>query len=196
MRAYPGLLASLLATSLLAACATDTVVLLPREDGSTGAIAASRGGKEVLLDSAYASAKSSGGTLRSGSVDQATVEKKFGSALAAMPPAPKSFTVYFLSGSDDFTDESKSTISAMLAEMRQRPSPEVTVIGHTDRVGSDDDNDALSRQRAERVKQMLVALDVPADRISVAGRGAREPLVPTERGVDEPRNRRVEVSVR
>ena len=198
MRAHRALLVSLLATSLLAACATsrDTIVLLPKEDGSTGAIAASRGGEQVLLDSAYASAKSSGGKLRAGSVDQKAIEKQFGPALAAMPPAPKSFTVYFLSGSDDFTEESKSTINAMLEEMRQRPSPEVTVIGHTDRVGSDDDNDALSLQRAERVKEMLVALDVPADRINVAGRGAREPLVPTERGVDEPRNRRVEVSVR
>ncbi len=154
-------------------------------------------GEEVLLDSAYASAKSSaGGKLRAGSADRKTIDRQFGPALAAMPPAPKSFTVYFLSGSDDFTEESKSTINAMLQEMRQRPSPEVTVIGHTDRVGSDDDNDALSLQRAERVKQMLVALDVPADRISVAGRGAREPLVATERGVDEPQNRRVEVSVR
>lgn len=198
MRAHRALLVSLLATSLLAACATsrDTIVLLPKEDGSTGAIAASRGGEQVLLASAYASAKSSGGKLRAGSADQQTIQKQFGSALAAMPPAPKSFTVYFLSGSDDFTEESKSTINAMLEEMRQRPSPEVTVIGHTDRVGSDDDNDALSLQRAERVKEMLVALDVPADRINVAGRGAREPLVPTERGVDEPRNRRVEVSVR
>jgi len=198
MRAHPAFPAFLLATCLLTACATsrDTIVLLPKADGSTGAIAASRDGEQVLLDSAYASAKSSGGKLRAGSEDQAAVEKQFGQALSAMPPAPKSFTVYFLSGSDDFTEESNSTIKSMLEEMRLRPSPEVTVIGHTDRVGSDDDNDALSLQRAERVKQMLVALDVPADRIDVAGRGAREPLVATERGVDEPRNRRVEVNVR
>lgn len=199
MRAHPAFLPWLLATCLLTACATsrDIIVLLPKGDGATGAIAASRDGEEVLLDSAYESAKSSaGGKLRAGSANPETIDKQFGPALAAMPPAPKSFTVYFLSGSDDFTEESKSTINAMLEEMRQRPSPEVTVIGHTDRVGSDDDNDALSLQRAERVKQMLVALDVPADGIDVAGRGAREPLVATERGVDEPRNRRVEVSVR
>jgi outer membrane protein OmpA-like peptidoglycan-associated protein len=54
----------------------------------------------------------------------------------------------------------------------------------------------LSLQRAERVKQMLVERGVSAERIDVAGRGWREPLVAAERGVDEPRNRRVEVSVR
>ena len=43
------LLAFIAAALLLGACATDTVVLLPREDGSTGAIAASRNGAEVVL---------------------------------------------------------------------------------------------------------------------------------------------------
>jgi len=97
-------------------------------------------------------------------MDRAQVEKTFGPALAAMPPAAKSYTVYFLSGGDDFTEESKATIDAMMKDMHERPSPEVTVIGHTDMVGGDDQNDPLSRQRAERVKVMLVERGVPADR--------------------------------
>lgn len=192
------LLLILVAASLLAACSTsrDTVILLPKEDGSTGAIAASRGGSEILLDSAYAEARSGGSKMRPGTADRAEVEKRFGAALSAMPPPPKSFVVYFQSGSDDFTEESKSTLSQMLDEMKQRPSPEITVIGHTDRVGSDDDNDALSLQRAQKVREMLLGMGVDAEHVNAAGRGSREPLVPTEAGVDEPRNRRVEVSVR
>lgn len=188
----------LVAASLLAACSTsrDTVILLPKEDGSTGAIAASRGGSEILLDSAYAEARSGGSKLRPGKADAAEVEKRFGAALSAMPPPPKSFVVYFQSGSDDFTEESKSTLGQMLEEMKQRPSPEITVIGHTDRVGSDDDNDALSLQRAQKVREMLLGMGVAPEHVNAAGRGSREPLVPTEAGVDEPRNRRVEVSVR
>lgn len=197
MRAHRGLM--LAGVVLLAGCATsrDTVVLLPKEDGSTGTIAASSGGSEVLLDSPYASARpGASGRLKRGVEDRASVEKRFGAALSAMPPAAQSFTVYFLSGSDDFTEESNAAVARLLEEMRQRPSPEVSVVGHTDRVGSDADNDALSLQRAERVKEMLVGMGVPADRISASGRGWREPLVVTGRGVDEPRNRRVEVSVR
>ncbi len=84
----------------------------------------------------------------------------------------------------------------MKAEVQHRPDPEVIIIGHTDRVGSVAQNDALSLQRAERVRQVLLGLGIPADRVTAVGRGEREPLVPTEDQVAEPRNRRVEVTVR
>ena len=70
------------------------------------------------------------------------------------------------------------------------------MIGHTDLVGDNEGNDELSVKRAERVKAVLVDLGIPADRILVAGRGKREPAVRTSQGVDEPRNRRVEIDVR
>ncbi len=191
---------ALMVAGLLGACATsrDTIVLLPKADGSTGAIAASRGDAEILLDTAYASARPGllGSKLKRDTADREKLDKRFGAALSAMPPPPKSFVVYFLSGSDDFTEESKSAIASMMDELKQRPSPEVTVIGHTDKVGGDDQNDALSLQRAGRMKELLVGMGVPADSIDTAGRGAREPLVDTAEGVDEPRNRRVEVNVR
>ena len=191
---------ALLVAGLLGACATsrDTIVLLPKDDGSTGAIAASRGDAEILLDSAYASARPRllGSKLKRDTADREKLDKRFGAALSAMPPPPKSFMVYFLSGSDDFTEESKAAITSLMDELKQRPSPEVTVIGHTDRVGGDDQNDTLSLQRAGRMKELLVGMGVPADSIDTAGRGSREPLVDTAEGVDEPRNRRVEVNVR
>ena len=191
---------ALLVAGLLGACATsrDTIVLLPKDDGSTGAIAASRGDAEILLDSAYASARPRllGSKLKRVTADREKLDKRFGAALSAMPPPPKSFMVYFLSGSDDFTEESKAAITSLMDELKQRPSPEVTVIGHTDRVGGDDQNDTLSLQRAGRMKELLVGMGVPADGIDTAGRGSREPLVDTAEGVDEPRNRRVEVNVR
>ncbi len=200
-RALSGLLFAALLAGLLGACATsrDTIVLLPRTDGSpAGAIAASRGDTEILLDAAYASARPGmlGGKLKRGVADREKLEKRFGAALSAMPPPPKSFVVYFLSGSDDFTEESKTAITRMMDELKQRPSPEVTVIGHTDKVGGDDQNDALSLQRAGRMKELLVGMGVPSDSIDAAARGSREPLVGTAEGVDEPRNRRVEINVR
>ncbi|HEV3009509.1 MAG TPA: OmpA family protein, partial [Burkholderiales bacterium] len=66
----------------------------------------------------------------------------------------------------------------------------------TDRVGKDADNDRLSLQRAERVRQSLVAQGIAAERIRASGRGERELVTPTADGVDEPRNRRVEINVR
>jgi outer membrane protein OmpA-like peptidoglycan-associated protein len=180
----------------LGACATDTVVLLPREDGSTGAIAATRGGKEVVLDKPYATARAGGGRLRAATSDRARLQRRFGAALGAMPTPPTSYTIYFDSGSDAFNEAAQATVAQLLEDLKARPSPEVTVIGHTDRVGNDADNDALSLQRAQSVRERLIALGLEADHVDAAGRGAREPLIPTEAGVDEPRNRRVEVSVR
>jgi outer membrane protein OmpA-like peptidoglycan-associated protein len=57
-------------------------------------------------------------------------------------------------------------------------------------------NDQLSRARADRLREMLVSLGIPAERIEAAGRGKRELLVPTEESIPEPRNRRVEINVR
>jgi outer membrane protein OmpA-like peptidoglycan-associated protein len=73
--------------------------------------------------------------------------------------------------------------------------PEILVIGHTDLVGSNEYNDTLSLQRAQLIAGMLQQQGA-AKSLEVTGRGMRDPLVPTASGVEEPRNRRVEVSVR
>ena len=183
---------------LLSACATpDVAVLLPGAEGHTGAVAVKQKTTEALLDSPYAFAQSRrSGVPRTGYSNESEVQRTFGAALASMPPAPVSFIVYFLSGSDEFTDESKVEVEKLLAEMARRPAPEITVIGHTDRVGTQRTNDDLSLQRAERVRELLAKSGIDAGKITVSARGEREPLIPTADEVPEPRNRRVEVNVR
>jgi outer membrane protein OmpA-like peptidoglycan-associated protein len=107
-----------------------------------------------------------------------------------------SFTLFFIFGTDTPTPESAQFLGQVSGEVGRRPAAEVIVIGHTDRVGSDQQNDALSLQRAERIRQELVRLGIATDSILTVGRGEREPLVPTEDEVSEPRNRRVEITVR
>ena len=80
--------------------------------------------------------------------------------------------------------------------LRSHPAPEIVVIGHTDRVGSVQANDLLSRQRAETVRGFLLEAGFQAASMEVAGRGEREPLVPTPDEIAEPLNRRVEINVR
>jgi len=129
-------------------------------------------------------------------VTEQEARQAFSAALAAQPGRPTSFILYFLEGRDELTPESKQVIGSILAEIAQRPAPEIIVIGHTDRVGSVPYNDALSLRRAERVRDELIKAGIPAESIRVAGRGEREPLVPTPDEVPEPRNRRVEINVR
>jgi outer membrane protein OmpA-like peptidoglycan-associated protein len=84
----------------------------------------------------------------------------------------------------------------VFAELKRRPAPDIVVIGHTDTVGNLGYNDKLSLARAERMRELMIGLGIPPGRIQAAGRGKRELLVQTEDNTSEPRNRRVEISVR
>lgn len=197
MRGYCAVLA--IAASTLGGCAApsrDLVVLLPDKDGKVGTVLVQNPKGSAVLNSAYAAARTTPEGVQRETLSKSAVKDVFGGALAAQPPRPISFVIYFESGTDEFTQSSKLEIKRLLAELARRQAPDITVIGHTDLVGSDPSNDALSLQRAERVKSTLVSMGVPAERISTAGRGRREPLVTTGNGTPEARNRRVEISVR
>jgi outer membrane protein OmpA-like peptidoglycan-associated protein len=179
--------------SISSAPRDETVVLLPGPDGKVGRVVVQRGAERTVLDKPYAASRPGAGAVQ---LPEGEVRSEFGPVLAALPPRPTSYVLYFVTGQDELTDESKSELQRLLAELRARPQSDIVVIGHTDRVGSDASNDALSLQRAERVAAELRGLGIAAARLRSAGRGEREPLVRTADGVEEPRNRRVEVNVR
>ena len=187
---------------LLAGCAkparNDLYVLLPGQDGhAPGALTVESGGKQATLDQPYEAARvKEPGNVEPGTVTPEQVQQAFGPALAAQPPRPVSFILYFLENRDELTPESRPILTQIIAEISRYPAPEIVVIGHTDRVGTLARNDALSLQRAGRMRDELVKAGVDPARIRVEGRGEREPLVPTADEVAEPRNRRVEINIR
>ena len=188
-----------LALTALVGCATrnDLYVLLPGKDGKTGALIVESEGKKQTLDTPYAAARVKNvGSVEGIMSSAAEVKQDFGPALAAQPKRPVSFYLYFETDTDEFVPESRALVNQIFAEIARRPAPEVVIIGHTDRVGTPQHNDALSLRRAERCRDELIKLGIPKVRISVAGRGSREPEVRTASQVSEPRNRRVEISVR
>ena len=93
------------------------------------------------------------------------------------------------SESTEATTKAKTTF-ATYSEAR------VNLVGHADLSGSPDYNLRLSLRRADAVRQALVARGITADRTNVTGVGDSEPAVPTARGVREPRNRFVSVTIR
>ena len=190
-----------LALLLLVGCAKpmrdDLYVLMPDQEGKTGVLSVESGGQQAVLDRPYASARvTEPGRVAAGAVTEQEARQAFGAALEAQPVRPASFILYFLEGRDELTPDSRQLLGRILDEIARRPAPEIVVIGHTDRVGTVPFNDALSLRRAERVRDELVKVGIAADRIRVAGRGEREPLVPTADEVAEARNRRVEINVR
>jgi|SRR5688572_30200239 len=187
--------AAVAALASLAGCQTkppETVVVLPGPEGRAGTVVVDRGNERTVLDRPYAASRA-GAPVQ---LNEQVVRQNFGPALATLPERPAFFLLYFITGTDTLTEESKVELTRMLAELKRRPQPDIVVIGHTDSVGPDEQNDRLSLQRAERVRTDFISQGLPADRIRAAGRGEREPIVPTADGVDEPRNRRVEINVR
>ena len=175
----------------------DRVVLLPNADGSTGAVVVRSKAGEQLVDRAYVSAEvGADGVIATRAEDPAAVRARYRDSLEAQPMPPVSFVVNFRSGSNELTPESQPVLERLRAEIARRPVPELVVIGHTDRVGRVEANDELSLRRAEAVKAMLVRSGIQAAQIETAGRGEREPLMPTADEVAEPLNRRVEINVR
>jgi len=177
---------------------TDRVTLLPQADGTPSAVVVrpTTGGSETLLSTPFATASISAASVETsvGNADQ--VRARYKDLYEAMPPARRSYLVYFDTGGDRLTAESAQRLNDILAEIAKLPAPEVLVIGHTDTVGSAVINDDISMQRARIVRNRLVERGIDPQRIEAVGRGWRELLVPTREGVAEARNRRVEIQVR
>lgn len=124
------------------------------------------------------------------------VQRVFGAALAALPPPARHFTLYFRFESNELTDESRALVPAILSLVRERSIPEVLVVGHTDTMGASKTNIGLGLNRATTVRTMLVQAGLNPSTVEVTSHGETDLLVKTSDETPEPRNRRVEISVR
>jgi len=202
------LVAAVLILAAIAGCAeappkpsastpAEMVAVIPGPTGHVGAVVVRGRDGEQVLDKAYVARRvKPDGTVETAAVTQESVDGIFAETVRALPGRPATFTLYFLEGRDELTPASKAELDKVFGELRRRPAPDILVIGHTDTVGNLAFNDKLSLARAERVRDILVGLGMDRQRIQSAGRGKRELLVPTDDSVAEPRNRRVEISVR
>ena len=163
----------------------NVIGLLPEEDGSVGGIVVTNTGGAVTLSEANTVA-----------VDSAEIAQRFGAALDGLPEAQLEFVLYFELGGDQLTSESEALLPGLLQAVQDRQSTDVSIIGHTDTTGSPQLNYELALRRAESVATILRQRGLDPSFISVESHGQSNLLVPTADGVAEPRNRRVEVTVR
>lgn len=213
-----GLLATTVAAGCLSACTpkqvktpepapdpktATLVVLLPDEDGGTGrvTVASNNGpnkGRSVEL------AKPREATIvgikqpptRVTVMNEDEIKREFGSVLSALPPAAQHFTLYFRFESDELTAESRALVPEILRAVKERPLPEVTITGHTDTTGSSASNFELGLKRATMMRGLLVEAGLDASSIEVTSHGEAVLLVPTPDNTYEPRNRRIEITIR
>jgi OOP family OmpA-OmpF porin len=109
------------------------------------------------------------------------------------PPQAREYQVYFALNSATLTPDARQIVQRAAQGARQGQVTRIEVIGHTDTTGSPAYNRALSLRRAEVVRAELVRDGVPADEVVASGQGESGLAVPTPPGVNEPRNRRVEI---
>jgi outer membrane protein OmpA-like peptidoglycan-associated protein len=174
------------------------VILVPDPDGRVGhAEVTTAGGTQVLTrpgDMTRVSGRAPPSPVTT--ADPAFVATTFGEALAVEPAPPERVILYFETGTTALCARSVPAVAAVVDAIRRRAAVSVAVSGHTDATGSDVFNDRLAQARAERVRALLVERGVAPALLSVSSHGKGNPAVPTRDGVPEPRNRRVEVTVR
>jgi outer membrane protein OmpA-like peptidoglycan-associated protein len=182
----------------LPAAGLDVVVLLPDSGGTVGRASVSNQSGATDLTEARAATTVMRGQAPSPAVvmDEATVAAIVGDALAALPRAPESFVLFFQLDSNELTNESRARLPEVIKAITPYSAPEVVTIGHTDTTGDRKGNIALGLSRANAVRGLLINAGLKAALIEVVSYGETDLLVKTPDDTFEPRNRRVEITVR
>lgn len=185
---------------LLGGCAaSSSLVLLPDDEGHQGSVAVlEAGGKpsEAVIAQSNTRTKLGDPNAASQPLGEKGLKADEAALITSLPPPARSFLLYFDQGTVTLTQQSLSVLDQLRTEIASRSGPEVQVTGHTDTVGSEDDNDRLSQQRAEEVRNWLAGQGIDRSLMSAVGRGERELKEPTVDNISSAANRRVEVIVR
>ena len=101
--------------------------------------------------------------------------------------------ISFDTGRSDIKANLRPILDQFAQGLSQQPSMEVRIVGHTDNTGSDAINNPLSVNRAQSARDYLVSRGVSSQRISIDGRGSREPIADNATEAGRARNRRIDI---
>lgn len=103
--------------------------------------------------------------------------------------------VLFAAGKAEVGPGAQRSVDKLADFLKAYPKRTVLIEGHSDNLGHEEYNIRLSQQRAEAVRDLLVARGVAVQRIRTKGYGSKFPIVDNESAVGRQQNRRVEVIV-
>ena len=103
--------------------------------------------------------------------------------------------IQFEYNSSALTEDSQSGIQMLTGFLQRNPDLRVELAGHTDDVGSANYNQKLSADRAEVVRQALIANGIDSSRLTAKGYGASQPIVPNDTEEHRAMNRRTEMII-
>ncbi|MDP2252018.1 MAG: OmpA family protein [Hydrogenophaga sp.] len=191
----------LITGAFLAGCATPTstrttVVLLPEEDNTVGAVAVASGSSTQRLDKAFSYTTVNGNNAtpsNARTVGRDTVNTAYGDLLKVNALAPRIFVLQFLLDKTELTEESKALVPAMLRLVRARRPARITIFGHADATGTYESNLKLSAGRAEAAADLIRASDPTLKNIDLQYFGDTKPS--TGLSALDAKNRRVEILI-
>ncbi len=175
------------------------VVLLPEPGGKVTGLSVTNSAGMQILDQPNQAVRIPSANAAPGApfaMDPQEVRRTFGPLIDALPDAEVSILLYFELNTDTLTAKSRSDLPGILETIRQRHSTSISVIGHTDTTGKADDNYQLGLRRARAVADILRQQGANESDMTVESHGQADLYIKTGAGVNEPRNRRVEVIVR
>jgi len=103
--------------------------------------------------------------------------------------------IRFEFGSDKLIYSSYGDLELVLEYLNTNTSSKLVIIGHTDNVGSEDNNQRLSEKRAKAVHDYFIRNEIGKERLEYIGRGESEPLESNETAQGRSKNRRVEIKL-
>lgn len=121
------------------------------------------------------------------------VNAKYGDMIRSSIEPAKSYLLYFTDG-NTLTQESLEKIDLIKKTIKDRKPCSISIIGHTDTLGSDKLNEILSLNRAKIVSKIFQNEEVID--MEVLSFGEKNLLIKTPDNIFEPKNRRVEVQIR
>jgi outer membrane protein OmpA-like peptidoglycan-associated protein/tetratricopeptide (TPR) repeat protein len=103
--------------------------------------------------------------------------------------------VFFDFDKYELKPESMSSLKRLLKFLQENPNVNILISGHTDNIGNNGYNQALSLQRATSVQTYLVKAGLHPGRVMVEGKGDKEPMVPNSSPENQALNRRITIKV-
>lgn len=172
---------------VLTGCAKNYVVLLPDDDGTVGKVQiTSRLGTHVL-DKSHQGSFIRAIEGRSFAVDDDTLNKDFGAALAASPSKAARYLLYFDTAQTTLTAASKADLEIIKLALQGSQGADISVVGHTDTVGTRQSNVELGMARARVIAAMIDPAIIAPERVSIVSYGENHLLVPTPDDTDDPK---------
>lgn len=201
MQRFKPVIICCLTALLLTSCSKKQtlVVLLPDDQGKVGVLEVkSEGGSQIVDKPWHATRVKDGGQKPTipEEIEKEEVNPVFKEALDIQPQPPVHFVIYFQTDTIKLRAKSRKVLPKILTSIEDRNSKDISVTGHTDRIAPNHYNMALSLKRAKYIRDYLVSHNVNPDFLEVIYHGESNPIIKTEDEVAEPKNRRVEITVR